>query len=177
VINELEVSGTHIEAHHIDHLGGLYNGRSWRLAKMDVIRYIQSGVRFVSKGADGTRALVEVLQHAKTRNKPDGPLFSTVPDRSKANNLSGCRRSDAAIFYPNQPSNDTALTSALRRCPAGREDAGAAGDPALGGGLISDRLKWPGQPTKPRWTLSSRPGSRPSHDGLCLLVWEADQAT
>jgi hypothetical protein len=88
VIGELEVSSTHVEAHHIDHLGGLYNGRVWRLPKMDVIRYIQSGIRFYSRGADGSRAQVEVLQHPKTRSNPTGLYLTTVPDRSKANNLS-----------------------------------------------------------------------------------------
>ncbi|HEY2737911.1 MAG TPA: DUF3892 domain-containing protein, partial [Thermoanaerobaculia bacterium] len=92
VIGELDVSCIHkptgnAEAHHIDHLGGVYNGQSWQLTNTQVIRYIQTGVRFFAKGADGSRAEIEVQQHWKSKPNPTGLYLTTVPDASKADNL------------------------------------------------------------------------------------------
>lgn len=92
VIEEVEVGCIHkptgnVEAHHIDHLGGVFNGQSWQLTNTEVIRYIQTGVRFHAKGADGSKAQIEVQQHWKSKPNPTGLYLTTVPDASKANNL------------------------------------------------------------------------------------------
>jgi hypothetical protein len=91
-IHELEVGCIHkptgnAEAHHIDHLGGVFNGQSWQLTNTEVMGYIQSGVRFYVSGTDGSRAQVEVQQHWKSNANPTGRYLTTVPDRSKADNL------------------------------------------------------------------------------------------
>jgi Protein of unknown function (DUF3892) len=91
-IDELEVTCIHkptgnAEAHHIDHLGGVFNGQPWRLTNTEVMGYIQTGIRFHVRGADGSRSEVEVQQHWKSKPNPTGRYLTTVPDATKANNL------------------------------------------------------------------------------------------
>jgi hypothetical protein len=75
------------EAHHIDRLGGTFNGQDWRLTNTDVIRYIQAGRKFYVSGADGSHAPVVVERHWTSTANPSGLFLTTKADGSKADNL------------------------------------------------------------------------------------------
>lgn len=92
VIDDVEISCIHkpsgnFEAHHIDRLGGTFNGQTWRLTNIDVIRYIQAGEKFHVVGADGSRSQVEVGKHWVSTANPTGLFLTTSPDGSKSDNL------------------------------------------------------------------------------------------
>jgi hypothetical protein len=51
------------EAHHIETVGGTFNGQNWRMKTAEVMDRIAAGTRFVVNGADGSQARVEVRKH------------------------------------------------------------------------------------------------------------------
>ena len=75
------------EAHHIETVGGTFNGQNWRMPSADVMTAIAAGKTFVVNGADGSQAKVEVQKHFTSTSNPTGRFLITVADKSKEDNL------------------------------------------------------------------------------------------
>ena len=75
------------EAHHIETVGGTFNGQNWRMTSAEVMAQIALGKTFVVNGADGSQAKVEVHQHFTSATNPTGKFLITVADGSKEDNL------------------------------------------------------------------------------------------
>lgn len=75
------------EAHHIETVGGTFNGQNWRMTSAEVMAQIALGKTFVVNGADGSQARVEVHQHFTSATNPTGKFLITVADGSKEDNL------------------------------------------------------------------------------------------
>ncbi|MBS0447957.1 MAG: DUF3892 domain-containing protein [Proteobacteria bacterium] len=92
VIDELTIGCIHkpsgnVEAHHIERVGGVYNGSNWRMTRDQVIQFLQQGKRFGVAGADGSHSDVEVFKHWVSNANPTGLYIATTRDGSKADNL------------------------------------------------------------------------------------------
>jgi hypothetical protein len=76
-----------VEAHHIETVGGTFNGQNWRMKTAEVMDRIASGTTFVVNGADGSQSRVEVRKHFTSAANPTGRYLATVADDSKEDNL------------------------------------------------------------------------------------------
>jgi hypothetical protein len=92
IISDLEIGCVHkpsgnVEAHRIEFVGGVLNGRAWKLKTDDIIRWIQAGIQFHVLGNDGSRSEVQYHKHWVSTHNPTGLYIATTADRSKADNL------------------------------------------------------------------------------------------